>query len=119
MLLIAAAGTALLIVLLKFGTINPCGIVREQVRREGGVLTSLLPDAVIDALIAGQNGPLSPARCMTLAFTKVPIQTPPQPRPSEPVRNKRTGSTSFLHRRTPLKCCGKLAFKLAQLSLGA
>jgi hypothetical protein len=86
--LIAAVITALLIVFLKFGTINPCGIVREQVRQEGGILVSLLPDSAIDAMIVGQNGPLSPGRCMTLAFTKVPVQSPPQPRPSVPVRRQ-------------------------------
>jgi hypothetical protein len=64
----------ILILLLKFGTVSPCGILRAEVRQEatsaggfGGFLASALPDAVIDELLAAQYGALSPGRCIELA----------------------------------------------------
>jgi hypothetical protein len=85
LILLAAAGAALLVVLLKFGTIDPCGILRAQIRqdaaREGGfgVVASALPDSVIDGIMAVQYGPLSPGRCIALAFAGAPAQTPTAP----------------------------------------
>lgn len=94
LVVLATVGTALLIVLLKFGTIDPCGIVRAEVRQEAareggfGVVASALPDGVIDSIIAAQYGALSPGRCIALAFTgappSAPTAPPVQPRASAP-----------------------------------
>jgi hypothetical protein len=94
---LAAVGTGLLIVVLKFGTIDPCGIVRAEVRqqavREGQfaqVLAAVIPDSVIDAMIASQYGQLTPGRCISLAFAGVPPHAPApppvQPRVSAPMK---------------------------------
>lgn len=81
--LLAGAGAGLLFILLKFGTIDPCGIVRAEVRQAaeraggfGGVVAAALPDSVIDSIIAAQYGPLSPGRCISLAFEGAPLQAP-------------------------------------------
>jgi hypothetical protein len=84
--LLAGVGAGFLIVMLKFGTIDPCGIVRAQVRQEAareggfGAVASALPDGVIDSIIAAQYGPLSPGRCIALAFEGAPLQAPTAPR---------------------------------------
>jgi len=78
-LVLIALGVASLGLLLKFGTLAPCGIVRAEVRqaaaREGGfgVVAGVLPDAVIDSIVAAQYGPLSPPRCIVLAFHGTPL----------------------------------------------
>jgi hypothetical protein len=86
LILIVAVGTGLLIVFLKFGTIDPCGILRVEVRQEaaredsfGGVIASALPDSIIDGIIAIQYGPLSPGRCIALAFSVAPQPATPAP----------------------------------------
>jgi hypothetical protein len=66
-LVIAVGGAAIVGVFLKFGTINPCGIVRAQVRSESA-LAAALPDGMIDAIIVTQHGALSPGRCIEIAF---------------------------------------------------
>jgi hypothetical protein len=91
------AGATLLILLLKFGTIDPCGILRAQIRQEAarqggfGVVASALPDSVIDGIIAAQYGPLSPGRCIVLAFEGAPPQAPPAP--SSPVQQQASQPT--------------------------
>ena len=85
-ILIILAAVAV-VVLLKFGTIDPCGIVRAEVRQEAqreggfGVLASVLPDGVIDSIIAAQYGQLSPGRCIALAFQGTPLRSPATPPP--------------------------------------
>lgn len=88
-LLLAGIGMALLIVFVKFGTIDPCGILRAQIRQEaaregrfGGFLGAAMPDVVLDGIIAGQYGALSPGRCITLAFAGAPRLAPPRPVPA-------------------------------------
>lgn len=85
-------GAAIVVVLLKFGTIDPCGIVRAEVRQEAerkggfGALAAALPDGVIDSIIAAQYGPLSPGRCIAIAFRGAPLQAPAvQQRASAPI----------------------------------
>src|SRR5882762_2946841 len=56
---ILAAGA----VYLNYGTLSPCGALRETVRKQDG-LARILPDAVVDAVIEGNIGPLSPGRCL-------------------------------------------------------
>jgi hypothetical protein len=89
-LLIAAGGTAILTILLKFGTINPCGIVRAQVRAESA-LAAALPDGIIDAIIVAQHGALSPGRCIEIAFGGGVRNAPTQSQaaaPAAPLRAK-------------------------------
>jgi hypothetical protein len=88
-LLLIIPGVVLLAVLLQYGTLDPCGIVRAKIRQEaareggfGGFLASALPDAVINGLLEAQYGPLSPGRCIGLAFMgplpQAPAGQPPQ-----------------------------------------
>lgn len=93
-LFLTTLGAAIVVALLKFGTIDPCGIVRAEVRQEaereggfGGAVAAALPDGVIDSIIAAQYGPLSPGRCIVLALRRTPSQAPAeQQRALEPVR---------------------------------
>jgi hypothetical protein len=48
---------------INYGTPSPCGALRETVRKQDG-LARILPDAVVDAVIEGNIGPLSPGRCL-------------------------------------------------------
>ncbi len=88
--LLAVASAVVLIVVLKFGTIDPCGIMRAQIRQEAaqqggfGAIVAALPDGVIDGIIADQYGPLSPGRCIALALGAAPVQAPTAPRSVPP-----------------------------------
>jgi hypothetical protein len=83
--LLALAAATLLVVGFTYGTIDPCGILRAKIRaeasREGGVgaIASMLPDGIIDGLVAAKYGTLSPGRCIALAF-----EGPPRPPPAAP-----------------------------------
>jgi hypothetical protein len=76
LVLVVVAGAALLlmIVWLNFGTIDPCGVLRARLRQEAereggfGAVVAALPDGVVDSIIVAQYGPLSPGRCIALAF---------------------------------------------------
>lgn len=66
---IMALGTVAL--LSHYGTVEPCGMLRESVRqqasREGGFsgfISSVLPDSVLNGIIADRYGALSPTRCV-------------------------------------------------------
>ncbi len=70
--LVLVAGGA---VYMTYGTVEPCSIVREQLRRravaEGGSLGSLVasmtPDSVINAMLQAQyNRPVSPSLCIAI-----------------------------------------------------
>jgi hypothetical protein len=80
-LLLIAIGAAVVVVLLKFGTVDPCGIVRAEARQAaereggfGGAVAAAVPDGVIDGIIAAQYGPLSPGRCIVLMLKGTPSQ---------------------------------------------
>ena len=64
----------------NFGTLSPCGVLRETVRRRDG-LAALLPCSLVDMDIAAQYGPLSPGRCVDLLLGKklVLLSTTPHP----------------------------------------
>ena len=54
-----------------YGTISPCGVLRERVRNEGidaggfvGALSTLAPDSLVDALIKSEIGGLTPKTCL-------------------------------------------------------
>ena len=80
-------GAGALVLYLEYGTVEPCGILRERVRqqavREGGRLGSFvataIPDNVLDGLIASQYGALSPGRCIDLI-----VRGYPKPREAQP-----------------------------------
>ncbi len=62
------AGAAVLVAALiywDFGTLSPCGVLRESARQRNALAT-VLPDSVVDLAIAGQYGPLSPGRCLAI-----------------------------------------------------
>lgn len=67
LVLVVGAGA----ILFRYGTIEPCGVLRVQVReqaaREGGaqgILASAISDSVLDTLLAVRYGPLTPGRCL-------------------------------------------------------
>lgn len=69
-------------VYLTFGTLSPCGIVREQVRAQEPV-AKLLPDFLIDAAIESKFGAMSPGRCVTMALHALTTPVPlPEQRPA-------------------------------------
>jgi len=80
LMLVIVTGGTLAVLMLKFGTVAPCGILRAEVRqeaaRQGGIaaIVYTLPDAAIDTLLAAQFGPLSPGRCLQLAIAGPPIR---------------------------------------------
>lgn len=50
-------------VYLNYGTLSPCGALRESVRKQDA-LVRILPDVAVDAVIEGNIGPLTPERCL-------------------------------------------------------
>ena len=121
--LLAVAGAVVLIVVLKFGTIDPCGIMRAQIRQEAarqggfGAVVAALPDGVIDGIIAGEYGPLSPGRCIALALGAAPVQAPTAPRsippqasqPAPPQATQRNGLVAAQNAATALRQAGEEA----------
>lgn len=73
-IIIAIAAAA---VYYRFGSVEPCGILRERVREQAAarrglnaVLVSALPDQAMDALMAAQYGPLTPQRCLAVLMRR-------------------------------------------------
>jgi hypothetical protein len=62
-----------------FGTISPCGMLRESFRQRAGFAT-ILPESVVDLAIAGQYGVLSPGRCMSILLEQ---RNAPAPAPQD------------------------------------
>jgi len=86
---VVLAGAA---VFFSYGTLSPCGVLRETVRQRDG-LAAILPDSVVDLAIAGQYGALSPGRCLGILLeqqgatkpAQASLQQAPQtPRPPSP-----------------------------------
>jgi hypothetical protein len=72
-------------VYLDYGTLSPCGALRESVREQDR-LARILPDGVVDAVIESNAGPLSPGRCLVILLGGQHAPTPtaspaPQPNP--------------------------------------
>jgi hypothetical protein len=64
------------IVYLTFGTLSPCGVLRETIRERDG-WAAILPDTIVDVDIAEQAGGMSPGRCLdVLAKTLSTAHTP-------------------------------------------
>jgi hypothetical protein len=47
----------------NFGTLSPCGVLRETARQYDS-LAAMLPDSAVDLWLTGQYGALSPGRCL-------------------------------------------------------
>jgi hypothetical protein len=68
--LVATAAVVAGAVYWNFGTLSPCGVLRETLRQRDG-LAAVLPDSVVDLALAGQYGELSPGRCLTILMNKL------------------------------------------------
>jgi len=103
-------GVAVLIaavVFWNFGTLSPCGVLREAARQNDS-LASVLPDSIVDLGLAGQYGPLSTGRCLAVLIKNLstPIlstaqasraemmQPVPRPAPVPPRHNSGNRTTA-------------------------
>jgi hypothetical protein len=57
----------------RYGTVAPCGVLREREREHAATergltaaLAAALPDQAVDAMLAAQYGPLTPQRCVAV-----------------------------------------------------
>jgi hypothetical protein len=64
-------------VFFSYGTLSPCGVLRETLRQRDG-LAAVLPDSVVDLAIAGQYGALSPGRCIGILLQEHSTPKPAQ-----------------------------------------
>jgi hypothetical protein len=55
----------------NFGTLSPCGVLRETVRQHDG-LAAVLPDSIVDLILTGQYGALSPSHCLAILVNNSP-----------------------------------------------
>lgn len=83
LILLLAVGAGLLVLVVEFGTVDPCGILRIRLRQEamregdlGQAVAALLPDSLIDAAVASQFGTLTPGRCLALLVSPTQASTP-------------------------------------------
>lgn len=89
-LLVVVLGIGVGVLYLNYGTVRPCGILRERIRQQemhdGGPVSRFLatemPNKVLDGLIAAQYGPMTPGRCIDLLVNGLPSQ--PRGPASEP-----------------------------------
>jgi hypothetical protein len=70
------------VVYLSFGTLSPCGMLRENVRKHDS-MAAILPDGLVDAALAAQYGALSPGRCISILLSRnsTPVAAAPVARP--------------------------------------
>ncbi len=69
--------------LLKYGTLSPCGMLRAQVRQQDG-FAAVLPDGLVDLALAAQIGALTPGKCLAALFGNDQSQPPPKQEASKP-----------------------------------
>jgi hypothetical protein len=64
---------------MNFGTLSPCEMLRESIRRHDN-LAAVLPNSLVDIGLAAQYGALSPGRCLSILLNGqgTPIATAPQ-----------------------------------------
>jgi hypothetical protein len=67
----------------SFGTLSPCGMLRESVRQRDG-LAAVLPDSIVDLALAGQYGALSPGHCLTILMNDLSTPVPNTAQASRP-----------------------------------
>ena len=86
----------------NFGTLSPCGVLREAAQQRDS-LAAVLPDSIVDLGLEGQYGPLSPDRCLAVMMKSLgPIlsttqasrpqmmQQVPRPAPVPPLKIRQT-----------------------------
>jgi hypothetical protein len=100
LILLLVAGAGLLVIVLEFGTADPCGILRIRLRQEamrqgdlGSAVAALMPDALIDAAVASQFGTLTPGRCLALLVNPTPLPRGPAAPPPPPGSSQQSGFT--------------------------
>ena len=69
------AAVLAVIVYWHFGTISPCGVLRESIRQRGD-LVAIFPDEVIDLAFKAQFGEMSERRCFAILFGAVTSPVP-------------------------------------------
>jgi hypothetical protein len=67
----------------NFGTLSPCGMLRESVRQRDG-LAAVLPDSIVDLGLVGQYGALSPSRCLAILMNNLSTPIPNTAQASRP-----------------------------------
>ncbi len=72
------------IVYLSFGTLSPCGMLRETVRKHDG-MAAILPDGLVDAALAAQYGELNPGRCIGILLNGNRTQVAAAPATPQPI----------------------------------
>ncbi len=80
LVLLGILGVTVVVIYLDYGTVEPCGVLRERFRQEvvrdggqlGGFVATAMPDTVLDGLIAAQYGALSPRHCIKLLIDGEP-----------------------------------------------
>lgn len=82
-LLIFIIGIAAGVIYSRFGTLEPCGILRMRVREQAtaqhgvnAMLAAALPDEAVDALMAARYGPLTPQRCISALIRREEVSPP-------------------------------------------
>jgi hypothetical protein len=68
---------------LSYGTLSPCGVLRETVRQKDG-MAAILPDGLVDAALVAQYGALNPGRCIGILFNGNQTQVAAAPTASRP-----------------------------------
>jgi len=63
------------IVFWNFGTLSPCGVLREAARQRDN-LAGILPDSLVDLGLAEQYGPLSYGRCLAILMKNLGTPIP-------------------------------------------
>jgi hypothetical protein len=73
LVVLGLAGIAAVAVYLEYGTVEPCNVLREKMRRQaareggdlGGFVASVIPDNLFNAAISAQyNRPVTPGLCI-------------------------------------------------------
>jgi hypothetical protein len=67
----------------NFGTLSPCGVIREAIRQRGDV-TAIFPDGVIDFGFEARFGEMSANRCLAVLLENLtsPVPTTEQSVPT-------------------------------------
>ena len=91
---LGVAALAAVLVYWNFGTISPCGVLREAVRQRDG-LAAVLPDSIVDLGLAGQYGALSPGRCLTILMSNLSTPVPNVAQASRPKVTQPTAPPAF------------------------
>jgi hypothetical protein len=85
--LVIVALVPLVFLYLHYGTLEPCGMLRETVRQHDKIAAHL-PDSLVDWQMEMQYGPLSPGRCVALLADATDTS------PVQPITAKPQTSTS-------------------------